>query len=65
MTWRELKRWARKNGWTEPRAVYFGGFAKVWMHKGLICIEAHNYAHIASAKRALCRAVARILESER
>ena len=66
MTWAELEKWAEKKKFSAPQAVHVCGQWKAFFHvPRQVFIEAHNCASRSAGKRALCRAVSRILESER
>ena len=65
MNWRELESWAERNRMRAEVAGYHNGLRArlVYRQEVLVCSSVFDERH--SAKRALCRAVARILESER
>jgi len=69
VTYRQLEAWAKKNLFTVsfPDATCGWGKARYWKIRGCESPirSLTEYKDLAAAKRALCRAVARILESER
>ena len=71
MTWRQLEAWASKNGFLIVEDDDPTYFAATWinLHKDIHSTEQMTVrgtgTSMRTAKRALCRAVARILESER